>query len=81
MSNWSEVNLLQVDLANLSAEDRQALHAEVQRRAHLERGKVLRDGFAWLRRILWQPSRPRAHRQVYASAPRGPLDLIFGGRA
>ena len=81
MSNWSEVNLLQVDLANLSAEDRQALHAEVQRRAHLERGKVLRDGFAWLRRILWQPSRPRTHRQVYASAPRGPLDIIFGGRA
>ena len=81
MSNWSEVNLLQVDLANLLAEDRQALHAEVRRRAHLERAKVLRDSFAWLRRVLWQPSRPRTHRQVYASAPRGPLDLIFGGRA
>ena len=80
MSNWSEVDLLQVDLANLSAEDRQALRAEVERRARLERASVLRAGVAWLRRILW-PSRPRTRGQVYVPVPRGPLDLIFGGRA
>jgi len=80
MSNWSEVDLLQVDLASLSAEDRQALHAEVERRARLERASVLRAGFAWLRRILW-PSRRRTRGQVYVPVPRGPLDLIFGGRA
>jgi hypothetical protein len=80
MSNWSEMDLSQVDLANLSVEDRQALHSEVERRARLERAGVLRAGFAWLRRILW-PSRPRTHSQVYAPVPRGPLDLIFGGRA
>ena len=81
MRNWNEVDLLQVDLANLSAEDRHGLYAEVRRRARRERTRVLRDGFAWLRRILWQPRRPRNRRQVYAPVPRGPLDLIFGGRA
>lgn len=81
MRNWNEVDLLQIDLAALSAEDRHGLYAEVERRARRERTRVLRDGFAWLRRTLWQPRRPRNRRQVYAPVPRGPLDLIFGGRA
>ena len=81
MRNWSEADLLQVDLATLSAEDREALHAEVKRRASRERSQVLRDGIAWLRRILRQPKRQRTRRQAYMPAPRGPLDLIFGGRA
>jgi hypothetical protein len=81
MRNWREVDLLQVELAALSARDREALHAEVKRRAHRERSKVWRAGMAWLRRILWQPKRPRSRDRVYAPAPRGPLDLIFGGRA
>ena len=81
MRNWNEVDLLQIDLAALSAEDRHGLYAEVERRARRERTRVLRDGFAWLRRTLWQPRRLRNRRQVYAPVPRGPLDLIFGGRA
>ncbi len=37
MRNWNEVDLLQVDLAALSAEDRHGLYAEVERRARRER--------------------------------------------
>jgi hypothetical protein len=81
MRNWSEVDLLKVDLAALSGEDRDGLYAEVERRARREQARVLRDGFAWLRRILWQPRRRPIRRQAYAPVPRGPLDLIFGGRA
>jgi hypothetical protein len=81
MRNWSEMDLSQIDLATLPGGDREALHAEVKRRAHCERSRVLRDGIAWLRRVLLQPKRSRGRGQVYAPIPRGPLDLIFGGRA
>jgi hypothetical protein len=81
MRNWSEVDLWTVDLATLSAADREALHAEVKRRAHRERTKVLRGGIAWLCRVFRQPRRRRGHSRAYAPVPRGPLDLIFGGRA
>ena len=70
MRNWNEVDLLQIDLAALSAEDRHGLYAEVERRARRERTRVLRDGFALLRRTLWQPRRPRNRRHVYAPVPR-----------
>jgi hypothetical protein len=80
MRNWSEVDLWKVDLATLSAADREALHAEVRRRAHRERSRVLRDGIAWLRRILRQPKRRGGRGPAYTPTPRGPLDLIFGGR-
>jgi hypothetical protein len=81
MRNWSELDLSQVDLAALSAEDRDGLYAEVKRRAHVERAKALRDSFAWLRRIFWQPRRRPNQTHAYAPVPRGPRDLIFGGRA
>jgi hypothetical protein len=80
MRNWSKVDLSKVDLAALSAEDRDGLYAEVKRRAHVERAKALRDSFGWLRRIFWQPRRRPDRTQAYAAAPRGPRDLIFGGR-
>jgi hypothetical protein len=75
------VDLWTVDLATLSGGDREALYAEVKRRAHRERSKVLRDGIAWLRRLLRQARRPAGGEQIYAPVQRGPLDLIFGGRA
>jgi hypothetical protein len=81
MRNWSELDLSKVDLAALSAEDRDGLYAEVKRRARVERAKALRDGFAWLRRFFAQPRRRPARTQAYAPLPRGPRDLIFGGRA
>jgi hypothetical protein len=80
MRNWSELDLSKVDLAALSAEDRDGLYAEVKRRAHVERAKALRDSFAWLRRIFWQPRRRPDRTHPYAPVPRGPRDLIFGGR-
>jgi hypothetical protein len=81
MRNWSEVDLSKVDLATLSAEDRHGLYAEVERRARRERTRALREVFAWLRRSLGHPQRRRGCSQVYVPVPRGPLDLIFGGRA
>ena len=81
MPNWSEMDLMQVDLAALSAEHRHGLYAEVERRARLERAQVLREGFAAGCAALCGSRGGRVRRQVYAPVPRGPLDLIFGGRA
>jgi hypothetical protein len=81
MRNWSEADLTQVDLATLSAEDRHGLYAEVERRARSDRARALREAVTWLRRVVWQPKQPRSRDRVYVPEPRGPLDLIFGGRA
>ena len=80
MPNWSEMDLTQVDLRALPPEQRGELHAEVRRRALIERAQVLREGGAWLRRV-WQRFKKRhTYERVQAHAPRGPLDLVFGGR-
>ena len=82
MRNWNEVDLLQVDLASPVGGGPCTGCTRRSSGVRVASGrKVLRDGFAWLRRTLWQPRRPRNRRQVYAPVPRGPLDLIFGGRA
>ena len=80
MPNWSEMDLTTVDLRSLPPEQRGELHAEVQRRARIERAQVLREGGAWLRRLWQQFKKRRAYERVPAHAPRGPLDLMFGGR-
>jgi len=85
MPNWSEMDLFQVDLAALSAEQRGELHAEVKRRARIEQAKAMREAIAWLGR-MWKQSRkqPRTRHTrgwEHAHTPRGALDLIFGGRA
>lgn len=85
MPNWNEVDLLKVDLATLAPEQRGELHAEVQRRARIERAQVLRGIVArvraWLRGSPHHSSKRRPARSVPAyDTPRGPLDLIFGGR-
>ena len=80
MPNWSEMDLMQVDLRALTPEQRGELYGEVRRRARIERAQVLREGGAWLRRVWQQFKKRRTYEQVSAHAPRGPLDLIFGGR-
>jgi hypothetical protein len=80
MPNWSEMDLMQVDQATLSPEQRGELYAKVRRRARIERAQVLREGGAWLRRVWQQFKKRRTYERVPAHAPRGPLDLIFGGR-
>jgi hypothetical protein len=80
MPNWSEMDLTQVDQATLSPEQRGELYAEVKRRARIERAQVLHEAGAWLRRV-WQRSKQRhSHAREQMHEPRGPLDLIFGGR-
>ena len=80
MPNWSEMDLTQVDQATLSPEQRGELYAEVKRRARSERVRVLREAGAWLRRVWRQFKKRRAYERMPAHAPRGPLDLMFGGR-
>jgi hypothetical protein len=80
MPNWSEMDLMQVDLRALPPEQRGELYAEVKRRARIERAQVLRAGGAWLRRVWQRSKQRRSHVRVQMHEPRGPLDLIFGGR-
>jgi len=80
MPNWGEMDLMQVDLRTLPPEQRGELYAEVQRRARIERAQVLRDGGAWLHSVWQQLKKRRTYERVQAHAPRGPLDLMFGGR-
>lgn len=80
MPNWSEMDLMQVDLRALTPEQRGELYGEVRRRARIERAQVLREGGAWLRSVWRQFKKRRTYERVQADAPRGPLDLIFGGR-
>ena len=80
MPNWSEMDLMQVDLRTLPPEQRGELYAEVRRRARIERAQVLREGGAWLRSVWQQFKKRRTYERVQAHAPRGPIDLIFGGR-
>jgi hypothetical protein len=79
MPNWSEMDLTQIDLATLPPEQRGELHAEVHRRARIERAQVLRGVVAWVRDWLRGSADSRRHEaQSYAPSQKQPL--YFGGR-
>ena len=79
MPNWSEMDLMQVDLRALPPEQRGELFAEVERRARIERALVLRGLAAWVRKWLRGPA-GRRRREAESYAPSHKQPLFFGGR-
>ena len=79
MPNWSEMDLTKVDLTTLPPEQRGDLHAEVQRRARIERALVLRGIAARVRDWL-RGRADRRQREAQTYAPSHKQPLFFGGR-